>query len=1093
MRKTKVKEIRNFAITTFAWFMLTTSVSFAAQWPDDIQTAATSGNVTINGEITTDGTAVNLGIGTPPVPENVTITGNNNALVNMNNNGYAFKSANNATFNNVSFTNANVSSQYGGAIQNTGNLTVNGTLTSRETASNDNTRFSNNVVNGYGGTISNTGTGTLTINNMQFDNNISNEVTGGGINGGLGGAIYSGSTATGTTLSVANSLFTNNLARNFGGAIAHVQGEATINNSIFTDNKVDVVNAGDAKAGKVGGAIANAATMTITNSTFNNNFAADMGGAIANSISTVSSGGSSLQATDMILNITNTVFNNNNAEAGGGAIYNKGSQDSHYNIVNINEGVVFKDNYSAITADDGTITELKAGGGAILNSSATTADPTRHDGIVNVIGSANNNVIFQNNVALNGGAIQNAGKLNISNAQFINNGTSTVTGDLKTSQGGAIYNVRQNANGENAITIVTDSKFSGNQAASGGAIFNESGKVVVMDSTFDHNKANTSQRGGAIYTLAGAETIIRANNKDTTIGYYNSEADNSIVNAEDTVAFANGSIASLQAAAGKNLTFYSNVYGNNATININDKYTDESGNIFESTGTVRFANESKITKSNIVLNGGRLSFDHDRNLGSTSTISEANNLILKGGTLDLLNYEFVEPQLYVNNLTLNGDTRIELDVNLANEKMDTLKEGVNVGSFGDGTNPANGNLIVSAMKSTTDTSASSVDILFTDAEYLEGHVGLDRGAEVIEGPIYKYAVTHNSISHSGGSTSPLAAGEWFNFRRLGNSDSVVTGPVAAQAAFLLMDNIYRQSFANMDMVTLMTPEERMAWKMRNKYAYADAIHRGVYAPNILPEERDGWYLRPFTNFENVPLKNGPKVSNVFYGTLIGGESDIIDLGHGWDGNFSFFGAYHGSHQAYNGNSIWQNGGSVGGVATAYKGNFFTGVTANIGASAARATHAYGSEDFPILMTGAAWKSGYNWGLLKNKLVIQPSYMMSYTFVNVFDYTNAAGVNITQDPLHAIEFIPGIKVIGNLPNGWQPYAALNMTWIAMDRTKFYANDVALTRLGIKPFVEYGVGLQKRYGDRFTGFGQAMIRNGGRNGIAFTLGMRWALGN
>ena len=31
-----------------------------------------------------------------------------------------------------------------------------------------------------------------------------------------------------------------------------------------------------------------------------------------------------------------------------------------------------------------------------------------------------------------------------------------------------------------------------------------------------------------------------------------------------------------------------------------------------------------------------------------------------------------------------------------------------------------------------------------------------------------------------------------------------------------------------------------------------------------------------------------------------------------------------------------------------------------------------------------------------------------------------------------------------------------------------------------------------GERFTGFGQAMIHNGGRNGVALTFGARWALG-
>lgn len=1075
MRKTKVKEIRNFAITTFALFLLTTGSVFATTATDwaSLKTEVNSGNVELSPTtqtVLTDGTTLTLT--KPPVPDTVVITGQN---VSGTGGSYPVISANsstvtmldnqvNTTITNVGFTGANMTGD-GGAIKNSGTLTINGTGTGGS--------IYNNVVQGNGGAIFNTSSGTLNISGIQLNKN---EAQGAGANQGFGGAIYNYTSASDTSLSITNVSFSENNASSFGGAIANRQGHVEIAESLFEKNT----------SGTQGGAITNMSTLNINNSVFNENNTKYYGGAIANSL------GSSAATGDKIeLTITNSQFNNNLSESGGAAIYNQGANAGNYNtIVNVMSGNSFINNLAVNDRTNPTAVGGSSVGGAILNASGSGGGK---DGTLKIKGTSltnNGRVYFKGNVAENGGAITNQGIANIEYAVFENNGVTTENANIKTVNGGALYNITQN---QKAVTTVKNSLFTGNQATQqGGAIYNASGKVIVMDSTFDHNKANTSQSGGAIYTFTGAETIIRANNKDTTIGYYNSETDNSIVNAEDTVAFASGATGSLQAAAGKNLTFYSNVYGNGATININDKYTDESG-IFESTGTVRFANEAQITNSNIVLNNGRLSFDHDRNLGSTTQPTLANNLILNGGTLDLLNYEFVEPQLYVNNLTLNGDTRIELDVNLAAEKMDTLLDGVNVGSFGDGTNPANGNLIVSAMKSTTDTNASSVDILFTDSEYLEGHVGLDNEAAIIEGPIYQYAVKHTSISHSGGSTSPLAAGEWFNFSRLGNSNTIIPGPVAAQAAFLLMDNIYRQSFANMDMVTLMTPEERMAWKMRNKYAYADAIHRGVYAPNILPEERDGWYLRPFTNFENVPLKNGPKVSNVFYGTLIGGESDIIDLGHGWDGNFSFFGAYHGSHQAYNGSSIWQNGGSIGGVATAYKGNFFTGVTANVGASAARTSHAFGSEDFPILMTGAAWKSGYNWGLLKNKLVIQPSYMMSYTFVNVFDYTNAAGVNITQDPLHAIEFIPGIKVIGNLPNGWQPYAALNMTWIAMDRTKFYANDVALTRLGIKPFVEYGVGLQKRYGDRFTGFGQAMIRNGGRNGIAFTLGMRWALGN
>ena len=63
---------------------------------------------------------------------------------------------------------------------------------------------------------------------------------------------------------------------------------------------------------------------------------------------------------------------------------------------------------------------------------------------------------------------------------------------------------------------------------------------------------------------------------------------------------------------------------------------------------------------------------------------------------------------------------------------------------------------------------------------------------------------------------------------------------------------------------------------------------------------------------------------------------------------------------------------------------------------------------------------------------------------------------------------------------------------MDDTKFQANDVALPQMSVDPYIQYGVGVQKRWGDRFTGFGQALIRNGGRNGVALSFGFRWALG-
>ena len=46
--------------------------------------------------------------------------------------------------------------------------------------------------------------------------------------------------------------------------------------------------------------------------------------------------------------------------------------------------------------------------------------------------------------------------------------------------------------------------------------------------------------------------------------------------------------------------------------------------------------------------------------------------------------------------------------------------------------------------------------------------------------------------------------------------------------------------------------------------------------------------------------------------------------------------------------------------------------------------------------------------------------------------------------------------------------------------------------MKPYAEYGVGVQKRWADKYTAFGQAMVRSGGRNGVALTFGFRWNIG-
>lgn len=68
----------------------------------------------------------------------------------------------------------------------------------------------------------------------------------------------------------------------------------------------------------------------------------------------------------------------------------------------------------------------------------------------------------------------------------------------------------------------------------------------------------------------------------------------------------------------------------------------------------------------------------------------------------------------------------------------------------------------------------------------------------------------------------------------------------------------------------------------------------------------------------------------------------------------------------------------------------------------------------------------------------------------------------------------------------------MVWNIMDKTDATADGIKLPEMHIKPYIKYGVGVQKTVGDRFTGFLQAMVRNGGRNGVVLSMGFRWTIG-
>ena len=599
------------------------------------------------------------------------------------------------------------------------------------------------------------------------------------------------------------------------------------------------------------------------------------------------------------------------------------------------------------------------------------------------------------------------------------------------------------------------------------ALTNNGGNLSIVDSNI------TGNSGTADITNNSGVVCISAVTKDIVIGSDNTT--NALLSDGGAINVTGSNI----------VTFNGSVTGSNDAIMNIAADTIFGGdvsdmNIFHSAGNVEVTN---LTGSDYTLSGGTLNLNESGsfapnnfelndgmvNIADEAAFSPLANT-LNGGSISAVNDSV--GNLNFNSLTLGDVINLAVDVDMNGGAMDTISA---TSVSGDGAIKINQFNIIS------ETNSPSISLSFAGDE-LKDRVSTD--ITTLEGKIFKYNVGYDSdngqFTFAGGGKNSK-----------GYSPSVMASPVAAQLqGYFTQLSSYDEAFRNMDMYMLLPRKTRQALKDRNRVAINSPFVVYDKAKNV-HEDKTAW-VRTRTTFEKVPLKNGPKVNNISYGTYVGGESEMYDLGKGWDGRYGVYVGYNGSHQSYDGISMYQNGGTLGLVGMAYKGNFFQGLTINAGANGGEAYTNFGHENFSMLMAGIASKTGYNIEFKEGKYIVQPSLLMSYSFVNSFDYVNAAGVNISSDPLHAIQVEPNVKFIANLKNSWQPYASVGMVWNIMDSTHYMANSVSLPELSVKPYVKYGIGIRKVIGESFTGFFQTYLTHGGRNGIGLQVGLRWALG-
>ena len=981
----------------------------------------------------------------------------------------------------------------------------------------------NQALSAAGGAIQNFGTATLG-NNLVFENNKANWG---------GAAIYAGSNTTeghSTTIG-SGAVFRNNTltsSDSYGGAI-FVENDEGASNVTFNIGSNSLF---DRNSAKQGGAIyiKDAITATIAEgANFTNNTATDIGGAIYNAgvaevggsftNNSAKQGGAIFNYKDLTVTAGSN-FENNHSTITGSAISNYADK------LVIGDNVSFKNNVSLIEVDDGSMNQM----GTIYSEGTAS-----RQNIINI----GDNVVFEGNKAGAGAGIYLYGNNNVTigdNAQFVGNETQKTLNDTSIGGGGgAISLVGGASNGQSKISLGDNVVFEGNTAAYGGAVNvnNDNSQFVIGENAqfIDNSATGTSGYGGAIYSAGNLEIAQGAvfnGNKSDVFGGAICNMNGTVSEINNAVFEGNSSKYGGAIVSTSELTLSDTSFINNSAdfggailaysdVNINAENKDvvfagntarNGGDIYMNTADTQLAMNAAGGTS-ITLDGGVSGNGYDmlvNNNGDTGTIVVRS--AIKNATIDVQNGTFhlaegsaldnsrltmgesttlntIDGAIssFGNNIVLRDGVNLAVDVNLSDGTADNFA-GVNF----EGTDSANVPLTISAINTLGNTTDNNISInlaeaLGVDPNYLSISEELQEQTQKVLTPI-RYL--QGSVSETGLLTMAPTGNGYKDF-----NPAIMASSVAAQlGGYLTQLNSYDQAFRNMDMYMLMTKKQRQALKFRNKYAAADG--NLVFAPLGTQYDDKAVWFRPYASFENVPLKNGPRVSNVAYGSFFGSDSELYDLGHGWDGMFSVYAGYNGSHQAYDGISIYQNGGTLGLTGVAYKGNFFTGITLNAGANAGEANTAYGHDNFSMLMAGIANKTGYNIELADGKFIIQPNLQLSYSFVNTFDYRNAAGVKINADPLHAIQVEPGIKFIGNLKNGWQPYAGISVVGNIMDQTNFRANNVSLPELSVKPYVRYGIGVRKTWGEICSGFLQTYFTNGGRNGVGLQAGFRFTLG-
>lgn len=554
------------------------------------------------------------------------------------------------------------------------------------------------------------------------------------------------------------------------------------------------------------------------------------------------------------------------------------------------------------------------------------------------------------------------------------------------------------------------------------------------------------------------------------------------------------------------------IINQNGTVNVNGLTKTSSTTALEqSNGDFNVYNDSKlILGSNSKIEGGEINITKgaDGQTGSVLTVIDASitggdmtidkdsKFVLQSGNfnltsltasgdsvqaalVDVMNGQYTTSSFENVNIAANNQANFNIDV-LARSNQRHNNDQFSIGALnGDGT------LKINDWSLNGDLYGWDAPI---DRHIKLDHVFVDNNGNPLEGnieitdkttftPIGWYQLNKNAGAGSMNYTLDLVK----------YNPQVYRGQVATVAQWMNQLNVDDILFTHS--MVLPSFKDLDGGTMANRYAAESPL----FAPYQYSRKDGGLWYKAYGTFENLQMNNGlSRVGNNAYGVLIGADFGLKELKNGWKFMPTAYLGYNGAHQTFARMGQYQNGGQAGFLGTWYKDNFILGALAYGGIYGnSMDVRGFNDETFNYF-AGAATKAAYNIRLHKD-WVLQPNLFVSYNYFGQQNWHSKFGqMGMMAGDLNGVNIAPGLNLIWEKET-FSAYATLQYMYNINGACGGRAGNVGLPQVEMeRGYIQYGLGINKRFTDRASGYLQAVLRNVGRTGVGFQAGFNFMIG-